>query len=111
MTIETLLDEIETEANRVIMVDEYDLPSKRIASRELTIFILNKVAALRAALQSVRVEAWECFCDEAYFHQWAVRPKGENRWGHCFHVPTENEARGLCGILNGITPKPPGESA
>ena len=43
---------------------------------------------------------WEYFCDEAYYGEWAVRPKGENRWGHCFYVPTKEEAEGLCKLLN-----------
>jgi hypothetical protein len=44
---------------------------------------------------------WETFCDESYFHQWAVRRVGETRWGRCFHVPTQDEATGLCAKLNG----------
>ena len=43
---------------------------------------------------------WECFCDECYFGLWAVRPVGENRWGHCFHVQTREEAEGLRDLLN-----------
>jgi hypothetical protein len=35
-----------------------------------------------------------------YFHDWAVRPVGENRWGFCFHLPSKEEAEGLCGLLN-----------
>lgn len=45
-------------------------------------------------------EQWECFCDEAYFGMWAVRPVGENRWGHCFHVQSREEAEGLVSLLN-----------
>lgn len=43
---------------------------------------------------------WECFRDESYYGLLAVRPVGENRWGHCFHVQTKEEANGLCGLLN-----------
>ena len=50
-----------------------------------------------AVLEKIR---WECFCDGSYFDLWAVRPAGENRWGHCFHVQTKEEAEGLCNLLN-----------
>lgn len=43
---------------------------------------------------------WECFCDESYYHQWAVREIGEKRWGHSFHVPSKEEAEGLRDLLN-----------
>lgn len=44
---------------------------------------------------------WECFRDAAYFHQWCVRPVGErSSFGVGFHVPSEREAQGLCGLLN-----------
>jgi hypothetical protein len=42
---------------------------------------------------------YEVFCDTAYFDQWAVRPIGENRWGHCYHLPSKEEAIGLAGHL------------
>ena len=45
---------------------------------------------------------WECFRDEAYYGLWAVRPVGENRWGHCFHVQTSEEGEGLRDLLNGF---------
>jgi len=48
---------------------------------------------------------WECFCDECYFGLWAVRPVGENRWGHCFHVQTKEEAEGLRDLLNELQDK------
>lgn len=50
------------------------------------------------------VECWEYFCDRSYYDQWAVREKGETRWGHCFHVPSLEEAKGLTGILNACAP-------
>lgn len=43
---------------------------------------------------------WECFCDEAYFGCWAVRPVGEARWGHCFHMVSQQEAESLTELLN-----------
>jgi len=45
---------------------------------------------------------WECFCDKAYYGMWAVRPVGENRWGHCFHVVSRDEAEGLRDLLNNL---------
>ena len=48
---------------------------------------------------------WECFCDECYYGLWAVRPVGENRWGHCFHVQTKEEAEGLRDLLNELQEK------
>ena len=48
---------------------------------------------------------WECFCDKSYYDLWAVRPEGENRWGHCFHVRSLQEARGLCELLNELEEK------
>lgn len=29
-----------------------------------------------------------------------MREAGEKRWGHCFHVPTKEEAEGLRDLLN-----------
>ena len=42
---------------------------------------------------------WEFFCDEAYYHNWAVRPAGEKTWGVCFHLNSREEAEGLCKLL------------
>lgn len=50
------------------------------------------------------MDKWECFCDESYYGKWAVRPVGENRWGHCFHLERD-EAKGLCKILNELEAK------
>jgi len=44
--------------------------------------------------------AWESFLDESYYGQWAVREVGEQRWGHCFHLPSREEADGLRDVLN-----------
>lgn len=46
---------------------------------------------------------WECFSDPCYYDMWAVRPKGEKRWGHCFHVASGEEARGLVELLNSLS--------
>lgn len=46
------------------------------------------------------MKEWECFCDQSYYGMWAVRPAGENRWGHCFHVVSRGEAEGLRDFLN-----------
>ena len=42
---------------------------------------------------------YEVFCDMAYFDQWAVRPVGVSRWGHCYHLPSKEEAEGLAKQL------------
>jgi hypothetical protein len=47
-------------------------------------------------LQKMR---YEVFCDMAYFDQWAVRPVGVSRWGHCYHLPSKEEAEGLAKQL------------
>jgi len=43
---------------------------------------------------------WECFCDAGYYHMWCVRPVGETRWGHCFHLAGKAEADRLVVLLN-----------
>lgn len=42
---------------------------------------------------------FEVFCDVCYYDQWAVRPKGEKRWGYCYHLPSREEAEGLAKEL------------
>jgi hypothetical protein len=42
---------------------------------------------------------YETFCDESFYGMWAVRPIGEKRWGYCYHVPSKEEADGLCAEL------------
>ena len=42
---------------------------------------------------------FEVFCDVCYYDQWAVRPVGEKRWGHCYHLPSKEEAEGLAKEL------------
>lgn len=46
-----------------------------------------------------QITEWETFCDDSYYNYWAVRPKGETRWGHCFHVVSKEEAQGLKELL------------
>ena len=57
----------------------------------------------RADGQTVR---YEHFRDVSYYDMWAVREAGERRWGHCFHLPSEAEAKALCELLNGRSVKP-----
>lgn len=44
-------------------------------------------------------DLFEVFCDACYYDQWAVRPVGEKRWGHCYHLPSKEEAEGLAKEL------------
>ncbi len=44
-------------------------------------------------------DLFEVFCDVCYGDQWAVRPVGEKRWGHCYHLPSKEEADGLAKEL------------
>ena len=46
---------------------------------------------------------FEVFCDVCYYDQWAVRPVGEKRWGHCYHLPSKEEAEGLAKELTLLT--------
>lgn len=76
-----------------------DDPARRV--NEFTVMV--DLADLRAlALSAAHAEpvAWECFRDEAFFDMWCVRPKGERRFGHSFHVTTEEEADGLVALLS-----------
>ncbi len=45
---------------------------------------------------------WETYCDEGYFHLYAVRPVGDMDFGSqkLFHVQTYEEAQTLCHLLN-----------
>lgn len=47
------------------------------------------------AVPAESAEAYETFCDESYFGQWCVRPRGEHRFGCGYHVPSQDEAKGL----------------
>lgn len=71
---------------------------------------LGKSAAMRP--MSDEGGAWETFSDPAYFEMWCVREVGERRWGHGFHVMTQQEAEGLRDLLNGrpaLSPDSKGE--
>lgn len=61
-------------------------------------------AALQAAIaaQNVAGVEWECFCDEAYYHLWAVRPVGDRSFNSqkLYHVQSKNEAESLRDLLN-----------
>lgn len=75
-----------------------DIEAKPNVSEE----IVKEFETIREALTrmppAVDVE-WEFFCDHSYYDKWAVRPKGETRWGHCFHLNSKDEAQGLCELL------------
>lgn len=45
------------------------------------------------------IEAWETFCDEGYFHMWAVRPVGSRAFKDAFHLPSRAEAERLRDLL------------
>jgi len=65
----------------------------------------DRIAQLEAELAVLKANGeecceWEYFCDSSYYGYWAVRPVGENRWGHCFHLVSEEEAKELCEVLN-----------
>jgi len=66
---------------------------------------MHWLAFMVAGCGKETVRNWECFCDESYYGLWAVRPVGENRWGHCFHVQTKEEAEGLRDLLNELQEK------
>ncbi len=51
------------------------------------------------AVGLVSSDLFEVFCDACYYDQWAVRPVGEKRWGHCYHLPSKEEAEGLAKEL------------
>ena len=42
---------------------------------------------------------WETFRDEAYYDMWCVRPTGERRFEHGFHLVNGDEAKGLCRLI------------
>ena len=45
---------------------------------------------------------WEYFLDLAYFHLWAVRPKGDKNFNSCllFHLTDKSDAIKLTELLN-----------
>ena len=46
---------------------------------------------------------WEYFRDRCYYDMYAVRPVGEKRWGHCFHLVNHDEAKGLAELLTKLS--------
>ncbi len=46
------------------------------------------------------LKQWECFCDEAYYHKWAVRDKMDKSFYSVVHVGTIEEAEFLVSALN-----------
>lgn len=43
---------------------------------------------------------YEYFYDVGYYDQWAVRDINKRAFNEAFHVPSEAEAKALCGLLN-----------
>lgn len=43
---------------------------------------------------------WEMFCDEGYYHMWAVRPVGSRKFSEAIHVVDEVEAQRLVNLLS-----------
>ena len=51
-------------------------------------------------------DAWETFHDHSYFDMWCVRKVGEREFGRGFHLMNGDEGKGLCDLLNTLTPPP-----
>ncbi len=47
-----------------------------------------------------KLDVWEAYCDECYYHMWRLRRKTERGWYDGFHIHTGEEAKGLCETLN-----------
>lgn len=43
---------------------------------------------------------WSCFCDESYFHKWAIQHKDRKAFTQAIHVNTKEEAEFLVERLN-----------
>ena len=43
---------------------------------------------------------WECFCDDSYYHMWAVRKIGSKAFDEVIHVQTEQEAAFIVSQFN-----------
>lgn len=51
-------------------------------------------------------EKWECFCDEGYYHMWAVcDANGSKAFTDAIHVRTKEEAEFLVERLNRAAPQ------
>lgn len=50
------------------------------------------------------MRTWETFCDDSYYHMWAVRPVGDEDFTSqlLFHVMSLDEAQALCDLLNDL---------
>lgn len=53
------------------------------------------------------MKTWESFCDDCYWHMWAVRPEGDKDFNsqELFHVSNEKEATHLMNYLNEMEKK------
>jgi hypothetical protein len=47
-----------------------------------------------------RINEWETYCDECYYHLWRVRRKNERGFNDGYHVHNGEEARALVDLLN-----------
>jgi hypothetical protein len=47
-----------------------------------------------------RIDEWETYCDESYYHLWRVRRKNERGFNDGYHVHNGDEARALVDLLN-----------
>ena len=47
-----------------------------------------------------KLDVWEAYCDECYYHMWRLRRKTERGWYDGYHIHTGEEAKGLCETLN-----------
>jgi hypothetical protein len=53
---------------------------------------------------------WEVFCDEGYYHMWALRPKGHRIFDECLHFAKREDALFASQVIaawseKGLTPK------
>ena len=49
-----------------------------------------------------RTDEWEAYCDEWYYHMWRLRRKTKKGWHYGVHIQKEDEAKGLCDLLNNL---------
>ena len=52
-----------------------------------------------------RIDEWETYCDEWYYHLWRLRRKNERGFNDGFHINNGDEAKGLCDLLNNLEAK------
>lgn len=53
--------------------------------------------------EKVEQDAYEYFHDEAYYNLWCVKRIADFDFLKTFHLYNEDEAKGLCELLNGLT--------